>query len=201
MTFDPAIHHRRTHRLSGYNYAAHGAYFLTLCVQGKEPLLGKIHANSLALNDAGRMVEHWWHELSGKFPTVQSDHYIIMPDHLHGIITLHPATHTAAEADPWGCPWSDSPPSPVNQSGHTNPVNQGGHIGPPLHQVVQWFKTMSTNAYIRGVCNQQWPPFHGRLWQRDYYDRIIRNQTDLDHMRRYIRENPTRWNTNHPNHS
>jgi len=71
--------------------------------------------------------------------------------------------------------------------------NAGGHIGPPLSQVIQWFKTMTTNAYIRGVKSERWPAFAGRLWQRNYYEHIIRNEADLTRFRAYIAANPAQW--------
>jgi REP element-mobilizing transposase RayT len=66
-------------------------------------------------------------------------------------------------------------------------------MGAPLQTIVQWFKTMTTNAYIRGVNRHGWPPFPGRLWQRNYYERIIRNDDELARARRYIEENPMQW--------
>jgi len=62
-----------------------------------------------------------------------------------------------------------------------------------LGDVIDWFKTMTTNAYIRGVNDHRWPPFTGRLWQRNYYERIIRNEAELDIARKYILENPQKW--------
>ena len=72
-------------------------------------------------------------------------------------------------------------------------VQPGEHIGSPLHKVVQWFKTMTTNAYIRGVKQNGWPPFHTRLWQRNYYEHIIRDQHSHDEIAEYILENPLHW--------
>jgi putative transposase len=69
----------------------------------------------------------------------------------------------------------------------------GEHIGSPLHRVMQWFKTMSTNEYIRGVKNLGWPPFAGKLWQRNYYERIIRNERAYRNIANYIVKNPENW--------
>jgi putative transposase len=71
--------------------------------------------------------------------------------------------------------------------------------GPTLATVVQWFKTMSTNAYIRGVKQDGWPTFRGKLWQRGYYDHILRNDQDLDNARRYIMGNPALWEQDREN--
>ena len=69
----------------------------------------------------------------------------------------------------------------------------GEHKGSPLSAVVQWFKTMTTNEYIRGVKQHGWKPFPDRLWQRNYWEHIIRNQQELNQIRGYIRNNPERW--------
>ncbi len=64
---------------------------------------------------------------------------------------------------------------------------------------MRWFKTMTTNAYIRGVRDEGWPRFEGHLWQRSYHDRIVRNETELDHLREYIATNPLRWHLDREN--
>ena len=71
--------------------------------------------------------------------------------------------------------------------------NQGGHVGPPLPKIIQWFKTMTTNSYIIGVKTMSWSRFDGSIWQRNYYDRIIRNDRELNAIRLYIQANPQNW--------
>ena len=71
--------------------------------------------------------------------------------------------------------------------------NEGEHMGSPLHRIVQWFKTMTTNEYIRGVKNYHWKPFPGKLWQRNYYEHIIRNNYELFNVENYIENNPKNW--------
>lgn len=135
------------------------------------------------------MVVHWWDKLPDKFETVELDQYVLMPNHFHGIIILRPPTTV----------WAN----PRVRPDLCRPKMPGRHTGPPLPQVVQWFKTMTTNAYIHGVNLHNWPPFPGKLWQRDYYERIIRDENDLDNIRRYIRDNPAQWvadNENPANH-
>jgi REP element-mobilizing transposase RayT len=80
-------------------------------------------------------------------------------------------------------------------AGQPNPTdgNMGEHAGPPLHRVVQWFKTMTTNEYIRGVKNHGWPLFDGKLWQRNYYEHIIRTPASHEKIADYIIHNPTKW--------
>jgi REP element-mobilizing transposase RayT len=88
MSYDPERHHRRSIRLKGYDYAQAGAYFVTVCAQGRQCLYGDITDDIMHFNDAGRMVERWWLELNHKFPTVETDEYSVMPNHFHGIIVI-----------------------------------------------------------------------------------------------------------------
>ncbi len=85
MPYDPNRHHRRSIRLRGYDYATPGAYFVTICAQGRQRLFGAIATGAMQPNDAGRMVERWWGELNNKYPTVRTDAFVVMPDHIHGI--------------------------------------------------------------------------------------------------------------------
>ncbi|MDA8238820.1 MAG: hypothetical protein M0Z67_00450 [Nitrospiraceae bacterium] len=89
-------------------------------------------------------------------------------------------------ADPCVCP----PRRICLDSGTNKP---GAHVGAPLHRIIQWFKTMTTNEYITGVKEHDWSPFAGRLWQRNYYERVVRNEGELMKIREYISQNPTRW--------
>ena len=70
---------------------------------------------------------------------------------------------------------------------------KGGHTGPPLPTIIQWFKTMTTNEYMKNVVQSGWPPFSGRLWQRNYYERVIRSEQELARARGYIADNPLQW--------
>lgn len=179
MKYDPDIHHRRSIRLQGYDYARNGAYFVTVCAQGRECLFGEIVDGEMYLNDAGRMVAKWWMELPERFPDVVLDEYVVMPNHFHGILVfVGAALRGRPDAETEGHP----------------------HRGAPtLGDVVDWFKTMTTNAYIRGVKMSDWPPFAGRLWQRNYYERVIRDEKELDAVREYIANNPKRWESDSEN--
>jgi len=89
MKFDPDIHQRRSIRLRGYDYSTAGFYFVTICVQGRECLLGKVVESKVELNNAGRMVETIWLELPVRYPDIAVDKHVIMPNHFHGIIVLN----------------------------------------------------------------------------------------------------------------
>ena len=199
MKFGLQIHHRRSIRLKGYDYSLPGAYFVTLVTNQRECLFGGYPDDELRLNPAGIMVERWWFELERKFPNVSLGTYIIMPNHFHGIISLvgvdlrfDPNLHI--DPDPLG----EHTGSPLPCFDPALP-QEDGHVGPPLQTIIQWFKTMTTNDYIRAAKNDRWAPFNRKLWQRNYYEHIIRNQTELEKINLYIRENSHRWSEDQEN--
>src|SRR4051812_39399495 len=90
MKYNSDIHHRRSIRLKGYDYSYPGYYFITICVQHREPYLGKIRNGEVVLSQAGEMARKWWCLLNQKFKNIEIDEFIIMPNHIHGIIQIHP---------------------------------------------------------------------------------------------------------------
>jgi REP element-mobilizing transposase RayT len=202
MTYDPDIHHRRSIRLQGYDYSQAGAYFVTLCAQNRKCLFGDIVDGAMRVNDAGLMAGHWYRELENKFPGIQCDAFVCMPNHVHFVVV----NIGARPADgPVGADLCVRPGSVPKQTGRTHRFaptqkpekgeypNKGEHIGPPLRTIVQWFKIMTTNDYIRGVRQSGWPAFPGKLWQRNYWEHVVRDETDWNDIREYIQNNPARW--------
>ena len=187
MRYDPERHHRRSIRLRGYDYRAVGAYFITIVAQDRACLFGEVVDGEMRLSEAGRMVERWWLELNCRFPHVLTDAYVVMPNHFHGIVVIHsPPPDTTAPPD-------------VGADLRVCPDSMGAHTGAPLPTIVQWFKTMTTNEYIRMVKHAGWTPFQGRLWQRNYYEHIIRNERALERIRDYILTNPLHWHLDREN--
>jgi REP element-mobilizing transposase RayT len=181
-SYNPDIHHRHSIRLREYDYSNAGACFMTFCAQNREYLFGEIVDGKVILNDAGRMVEKWWRELTKIFPSVKTDAHIVMPNHFHGIIMI------GVGADLRVCP--------VMKNGHDS---KGAHTGAPLQRIVQWFKTMVTNEYLRGVKRNELLPMPGRLWQRNYYEHIIRTEDELNRLREYVINNPAQWSFDNEN--
>ncbi|MDB5281304.1 MAG: hypothetical protein JWO06_379 [Bacteroidota bacterium] len=192
--YDPQKHHRKSIRLKGYDYSQEGAYFVTICVKDKECLFGKIADNAMRLNDAGLMIDKWWQKIPEKFPDIELGEYQIMPNHFHCIVIN-------VGADPRVCPDDDDlngDSEHLNEGDVENLLigplrNEGEHVGSPLHRVLQWVKTMTTNEYIRGVKQDGWPAFNGKLWQRNYYEHIIRNGRSYQQIANYIYSNPANW--------
>ena len=157
-----------------------GVYFITVCAQDRQCLFGEVVDGEIRLNDTGRMVQAVWEELSIHYPGVEGDGFVVMPNHFHGIIVIADVTVGA-----------DLRVGPNSEGAH--PTHQGAHTGAPLPTVVQWFKTMTTNEYMRGIKTFGWTPFPGQLWQRNYYEHIVRDDVSLNRIRQYILDNPARW--------
>ena len=167
---------RKQLRLKNYNYSSEGYYFITVCVKNRENLLGEIIHGQMILNGVGRMVKSVWDKLPRKFLGIKIDEYIIMPDHFHGIIQI-------VGADPRVRPIPNMDAQIGKGSTHGST--------PTLGKIIQWFKTMTTNYYLRGIGEFGWPCFDKNFWQRNYYEHIIRNDRELNETRQYIRDNPT----------
>lgn len=182
---DSNLPNRQSIRLPNYDYSSEGLYFITICTQGRECLLGKIINGEMQLNAAGKMIEFWLQQITDKFSDIACDTFVIMPNHLHFIIQNH--GHPFREGEHEGSPqlvWVDQ---------RVCPQEDEAKESTQLSTVIQWFKTMTTNFYIRGVKRDAWQPFDRRLWQRNYYEHIIRNQSSYQKIVDYILLNPSNW--------
>ncbi|MED7788784.1 transposase [Francisella sp. 19X1-34] len=182
---------RKNLRLKYYDYSSNGAYFVTICVNNRECLFGDIIDGQICLNDAGQMVERIYHDLENKFANIQCGEYVIMPNHFHCVIHIcNDGYRTNERANIEFVP--TKVPVGVNLCVDLK-LEKGEHVDTPLHKIIQWFKTMTTNAYINGVKTKNWQPFDKRLWQRNYYEHIIRNEKSYNEIIKYIQLNPLKW--------
>jgi putative transposase len=133
-------------RRPNYDYSQVGHYFITVCTQHRVHLFGTVTDYEMVHSRSGEMVAEWWQALPQKFPSIKLDRFVVMPNHLHGIII----------------------------------IEKSGVASVP--DMMKWFKAMTTNAYIRGVKTDDWPPFQGKLWQRSYHEHIIRDSASLARM-------------------
>ena len=196
MTTTLLQHHRRSIRLKGYDYSQLGSYFITIVTQNRVILFGKIIDDEMVLNDAGKMIKKWYREIENKFSDIKCDEFICMPNHVHFILMnvgYEFPISAFVGADLCVCPCEgEHTGSPLRESGEWN---QGEHVGSPLQRIIQWFKTMTTNDYIKNVKKNNWIPFDKKFWQRNYYEHIIRNEKDLNKIREYSICNPANWKT------
>jgi len=185
------IHHRRSIRLQGYDYSQAGAYFVTVCTQNRECLFGEIINGEMRMNDAGMMVQAVWDEIPTHYPGIGIDAFIVMPNHIHGIVVI-------VGAAPRGRPDSTHAQNGQHvgngqpQGGAPTAVTPAG-AGLSLPDVVHRFKTMTTKRYADGVKRNGWSMFPGKLWQRNYWEHIVRNEPELNRIREYIHNNPAQW--------
>jgi putative transposase len=152
---------RRSLRLPDFDYSSAGAYFVTISTEHRTALFATLNdTGGIDLTDVGKMIERWWIKLPQKFPAVDLDAHAVMPDHFHGLVLL-------------GCSLSMEVTPPVSVS-----------------RVIQWFKTMTTAEYFRGVKTVGWPRVDRRLWQRSFHERVVRTEKEFDAIRLYIDSNP-----------
>jgi REP element-mobilizing transposase RayT len=200
--YNPDLHHRHSIRLQGYDYSKIGAYFVTVCTKNRECLFGEITDGRMVVNNIGRLIEKWWAELMNKFLFIETDIHVVMPNHFHGIIM------NAVGAALCGRPDESRDQKKANHIGKGTHTGKGNHTGLPLQvpkqtsrrherpalgNIIDWFKTMTTNEYIRGIKLHVWSSFNGKLWQRNYYEHVIRNEKELNGIREYIMNNPIQW--------
>lgn len=181
--------HRRSIRLSGYDYSHAGTYFVTVCTQARVCLFGDVVDGEMQLNDAGRMIEDQWLALPSRFRQVEVDAFVVMPNHIHAILLvgapLVGALRVGRVVEP-GNP-DETASHPVQHRAGTRPAPT------TLGDVIGAFKSLTTVEYGRHVRSDRWPPFERRLWQRNYYEHIIRDEASLHRIRTYMEENPSRW--------
>ena len=185
--YDPDIHKRRSIRLKDYDYSQPGAYFVTICAKSRGSVFGGIKDGIMHLTDAGRTVKSIWNDLPNHYPNISLDAFIIMPNHVHGIIVISDQKHGQARDLPLRAISDDSDVG-ASLVGALNASSV-----PTLCEIVGAFKSKSTNEYIRGIKQFGWPPFQGKLWQRNYYDHIIRDEKSLEQTREYVFNNPLKW--------
>ena len=177
MKYDPAKHHRKSIRLKGHDYTSPGAYFVTICVQGRACVLGEVMDGEMQLSDEGQIAAESWVWLEEQYPYVMVDAWVVMPNHTHAIITIHDDSTGGS-----GTGGSRTAPTVVKRK--------------PLGRLIGAFKTVSTKQI-----NRMHNTPGARFWQRNYWEHIVRNQTAYQRIYQYIQNNSACWEDDqlHPN--
>jgi putative transposase len=176
---------RKSIRLRDYDYRQAGAYYVMVCVNNRRCLFGDVGNGEMILNDAGEMVQRVWNEIPRFYDGIDIDYFQIMPNHLHGIIIIV-GKHDV------GAPLVGA----LNNNNNVNGLNYnraGTRPAPTLGEIIGAFKSITTNEYIRKVKSNNWPRFNNRLWQRNFYEHVIRDELGLARIRKYIINNPAQW--------
>jgi putative transposase len=174
--FDLQRHHRRSIRVKGYDYSSEGAYFVTIVTWHRDCLFGEIVNREMDLNALGKIADECWRAISEHFPFVDLGAFVIMPNHVHGIIVITDCRGAAMLR-----PYNDQPnPRKINVA--------SGSLG----AIVRSYKS-AVSYRIHKEHNAT------GIWQRNYYEHIIRAEQDLQHITNYIEANPSRWNEDNEN--
>jgi len=183
------IPNRRSIRLPGYDYSQKGYYFVTICTQNHSEMFGKIVNGKMVLNDVGEMINKKINELK-IYENINVDIQCVMPNHVHLILIIVGAGPCAR-------------PKQIKNDiiGSKKIIIIGSTQGstPTLGEYIKRFKTLTTRIYIQNVKSNHWPKFHMRLWQRNYYEHIIRSEREYKQIVYYIRSNPQNWGTDKNN--
>ena len=194
--FDPQKHHRHSIRLKGYDYSQESAYYVTIVTWQREFLFGEIVNQEMLLSPYGEIVQKWWQEIHVHFSNVETGAFVIMPNHVHGIIYILDGRGTVPVP-------KENGGNSISQNNETLDVIQGGETPPlrtfdrkpTLGQIIAYFKYQATKE-MNKVENTGTVT---KFWQRNYYEHIIRDETDLQNKTDYIEANPSLWDDDDEN--
>lgn len=176
---------RRSIRLQEFDYTRQGAYFVTICTRNQMCLFGEIMNGEMRMNDLGRVAQLLWEEIPAHFPQVETDAWVVMPNHVHGILVIardERATHAERATH-------------TERATHASPLRASA--GPPkrsLGAIVGSYKSAVSKRI-----NQSRRTLGTPVWQRNYYDHVIRDDADLNRIRQYIIDNPAKWSEDREN--
>ena len=186
MKYDPNKHHRRSIRLKEYDYSQSGAYFITLCAFNRECLFGNIVDVKMRLSPIGKIALRCWQEIPRHAPHVQLDEFVIMPNHIHGILMWF-------DNESFGRGVQLNAPTGATVSQQHAPTRTT--ISPPTNTL-----SVIVRTYKAAVTTLSRQNGHGYFrWQRNYYEHIIRSERDMNTIRQYIVNNPLQWSLDEEN--
>jgi putative transposase len=191
--FDAQKHHRRSIRLKGYDYSQMGAYYVTIVTQGREYLFGEVMNGKMYVNEYGEVVQKRWDAIPIHFRNVELGAFVIMPNHVHGIIFINAECRgevLSPRDDPNNNVQDAYMDETYNLDGETPPLRK-----PTLGQIIAYFKYQSTKEMNRIETETAITKF----WQRNYYEHIIRDEKDLQNKTDYINANPSLWDKDENN--
>lgn len=177
MKFNPLKPHRRSIRLKGHDYTAPGAYFVTICTHQRAELFGDVVEGEMRLNEYGQIVADEWERSAIVRAEIQLDEWVVMPNHVHGIIVINDPGVEATRH--------------VGATRRVAPTDAQSRNGPApnsIGAIMAQFKSIATKRINEIRATPSAP-----VWQRNYYEHVIRNDRELTAIRRYIQNNPLQW--------
>ncbi|TDG35101.1 hypothetical protein EZJ43_15355 [Pedobacter changchengzhani] len=184
MKYNPLIHHRKSIRLKGYDYSKAGAYFITICCEDRRHRFGKILAHKMILNQLGTIAYNEWINLMERFSSFELDVFQIMPNHMHGIIVLKDINLDKTVGATLAVAQDENEVNSANRA--------TARVAPTtIADVVGAYKSIVSNECLKlyKLQNKQM----GKLWQRNYYEHIIRDENAYINISNYIINNPNKW--------
>jgi len=190
MAYNPKIHHRKSIRLKGYDYSQAGLYFVTICVQDRKCLFGTIVNDEMILNNAGTIANECWLEIPNHFPNAVLHEHIVMPNHVHGIIELIRDGISNVGAENFlplqETPSNESLPNESKRNEFQKMIPRS------IGSIVKGFK-IGVTKWFRNVGVENFQPRPEKIWQRNYYEHIIRDEQSYQRISEYIINNPKNW--------
>ena len=174
MPYDPNKHHRSSVRIKGYDYTQPGVYYITICTEARQCIFGEVIDGQMQLNLLGHLAHTCWLEIPNHFPRFQLDTFVIMPDHVHGLLAI-----------------VDNTPVKTQQRRVPTPEKLGQPVRGSIPTAIRSYKSAVTR-FIHKFCETTEVP----VWQDGFYESIIRDEESLNCKRQYITNNPQRWGEN-----
>ncbi|HEY0261992.1 MAG TPA: transposase [Chitinophagales bacterium] len=195
MTFNPNTYHRKSIRLKEYDYSQEGAYFVTICTKDRECLFGKIENEKIILSPVGVIADILWYEIKSHFPNVELGEFVVMPNHIHGVIIITENQNTNRNV---GALHATPNPNNDNQSRalHATPLqNSVSDKNEYMSSISPKSGTLSSiiRSYKSAVSKHAHRLEFYFEWQRNYHEHIIRNEQSFQKISEYIMNNPARW--------
>ncbi len=180
---------RKLPRLKDFDYANDGAYFITICTANRENIFGEIQNNKMVLNESGRVAEKCWREIPDHFPNAKLDEFVVMPNHVHGLIWIENSNKIIKRVGNADLRSLQIPCSPQTQSQKIDRTKMA------IPKIIHGFKSSVTR-----IIRQQNSATHS-VWQKSFHDHVIRDDDELNRIRDYIWQNPKNWEKDENNFS
>lgn len=175
-------YNRRSMRLKDYDYSSDGLYFITICTEQRRCLFARVFNAKMRLTYWGGLVSHCWEQIPAHFPQIILHDYVVMPNHIHGILQINNTIKSSHNADYRGV--SCRGETSFAPATHASPIPTG--TSNTIGSVVRGFKIGVTCEFHKSFPRMI-------VWQRNYHEHIIRTQQSYDMISNYILDNPNRW--------
>ena len=186
--YNSEIHNRHSIRLKEFDYSQNGYYFVTICTKNRECFFGDVARGKIELSEIGKIVKKYWMEISQHFENVELDEYIVMPNHIHGIVIINDNYQNMNVGATLA----------VAQRHRNRSSRAGARPAPTIGDIVGSFKSICVVKWLQHMKENKLNGL-GKFWQRNYYEHIIRNEIELNAIREYILNNPLQWEIDNEN--